>query len=153
MRFAKIGFLSLVLMAIGFVGNAEAGTDGADMAVSATGEGTCEIAVNPMNLGEYDGTAITDIESTLTITCTNLETYSWYAEHSGGNMLHTNGTNVLAYTLTYGDGKATLPLSGSALEGTGTGAAQTTTIYGSIAADALFIAGSYSDTVTFTINW
>jgi len=71
--------------------------------------------------------------------------------------LMTDGSNTLEYNLYTDAGRTTVWGDGTASSvtaaGTGSGAQQSLTVYGRIPASQSVPAGSYSDTVTATINF
>ena len=69
----------------------------------------------------------------------------------------TSGANLLNYALYTDSGRTTLwgdGVTGSTIDDTGTGTAQSNTIYGEVlAAQASAPAGSYADTVVVTVTY
>jgi len=159
MRFAKISFLSLVLVAIGFVGNAEAADATANLTVAATVSGTCAVSVEDGGIafGAYNPVAGNSADADLTVTCTNGVSYTVYIPYIDAETDYGMLDNAkrLVFTLFREVGHATAfgATLGTGLTGTGTGAAQTITVFGNIAAGLTPEVGSYSRTVVVTVNY
>jgi len=135
------------------------------IAVSATVNKSCTISATGLAFAAYqDAQTSTDTgTATLSIICTNTTPYTVALDKgttTGGTVsarLMTNGTTTLAYdlyttaaaTTVWGDGT-----TGTSTEsGTGSGATQTLTVYGQIAAGLDPAPGSYTDTVTATVTY
>jgi spore coat protein U-like protein len=121
----------------------------------------CSIAANALSFGTYGGTLL-KANSTISVTCTNTTPYS-----VGLNAGSTSGASV-SNRLMSGSSSATLQYalysnsgyttnwgnaSGSWVSGTGTGSAQTLTVYGQIPAGQYPKPGSYTDTVIATLSY
>ena len=129
--------------------------------VSATVASSCTVAANTVAFGNYT-LAQLDGTSTITATCTNGTTYTigLSAGTFSGATTTTRKMTVpsasgLSYSL-YSDSGRTANwgnVAGSWVSGTGTGAAQSLTVYGRIPAAQSALIGSYSDTVTVTITF
>ncbi|QKZ04335.1 MULTISPECIES: Csu type fimbrial protein [Pseudomonas] len=161
----KAGAFALIGLGVALSGNANASTATANMSVSATVVATCSVSAGSMAFGSYSGAAVTS-SADLSVTCTNDAPYTIALGAGSGTdattsaRLLTNAsdsTSTLSYGLyqdssyatTWGDTTGT-----DTLAGTGTGAAQTVTVYGKVAADQLTAStGSYSDTVVVTVNY
>ena len=124
-------------------------------------EPACTIAANPLAFGNYAG-ALVDATTTLSITCTNTTPYNVGLSAGSGvgatvtNRLMTGpGGAQLKYTLYSNSGYSTNwgNTAGSWVGGTGTGAAQTLSVYGQIPAGQHPTAGNYTDTVIATVNY
>lgn len=139
-------------------------TVSASMAVSVTVPTNCTISANPLNFGNYTGLVLNGT-TTLAVTCTNTTTYQIGADN-GQNaqfigvwakyMLGPSG-NKLRYHL-YPNAARSIEWGTTAgtdeVAGTGTGIAQTITVYGTVGAGSYGSApGAYSDTVTITITY
>ena len=124
-------------------------------------QAACTISANPLSFGNYTGAQLRST-TTLSITCTNLAPYT-----VGLNAGTTTGATVTNRMMT-GPSGATLNYSlfsnsgyttnwgnstGSWMIGTGTGAAQTLTVYGQIPANQRTWSGRYTDTITATITY
>ena len=131
------------------------------MAVSATVQDSCIVSASPLAFGTYSGTAVA-AQTNISVTCTNSISYVVSLDGgttSGGTptaRLMTNGTVTLAYNLFQNLSHATVwgNTSGTNTEaGTGTGSAQSITVYGLIAAGQYPAAGNYGDTITVTVTY
>lgn len=136
--------------------------------VSATVTSNCVVSTTPLAFGNVDVTGGSNVDGTggLSVTCTSGTGWTATAGTGSGSgaTLATrkmaNGANLLnyalytdsAYTTVWGDG-TTVGAEGT-FTGTGTGSAQTSTIYGRIpAGQSSLPAGEYSDTVTVTVTY
>jgi len=143
--------------------------------VTATIASSCTVTAANLAFGNYTG-AVLDNSSIITVNCTNSTAYNIGlgagtgtgattttriltsgANNSapGANTL-TSGTNHLNYTL-WRDSARSLnwgnTVGTDTLASTGTGAAQTFTVYGRIPASQSLNPGSYSDTITVTVSF
>lgn len=142
---------------------ADAATDQAQFTVSATVIASCDVTAQNLSFNNYDPVIATptDATTTLSVFCTNGTTYTVALDAGTGSgatvttRKMTSGANTLSYSLYKDSGYATVwGASGGALvSGTGSGAAQSLTVYGRIAAQQTSIAGSYTDTVTVTVTY
>jgi spore coat protein U-like protein len=107
--------------------------------------------------GTYTG-ALVEITGTITVHCTNGAAYDvgLSGGDSGSVTARTmeNGTAKLNYALTSGSYTGTNwgNTSPTWVTGTGTGANQTLTVYGELAAAQYVAPGSYTDTITITLS-
>jgi spore coat protein U-like protein len=138
----KKGLLTLAFAVLSCFAGAEvaqAASSTGPLDISATVSNDCTISAGTLNFGTYDTLAASpdDDTGTVTITC-------------------TSGTNFLNYEI-YQDAGRTIVwgsvASGQHQNTTGTGAAQNFTAYGRIPALQNVPAGSYTDTVTATVNF
>lgn len=134
------------------------------IAITATVNPTCTISANALNFGIYAGLKV-DASTSLMATCTNATTYEIgadngqnpqyigvYAKYMVGPSssrlryhLYTDATRSVEWGTTSGT---------NVIPGTGTGAAQSIPVYGTVGAGSLqSVPGSYSDTVTVTITY
>ena len=122
---------------------------------------SCTISANPLSFGNYSG-AVLDATTTLSVTCTDTTPYNvgLNAGTATGatvtNRMMTGPEGALldyalysnsSYTTNWGNS------TGSWVSGTGTGGAQTLTVYGQIPANQKTISGTYTDTITATVNY
>lgn len=151
---------------LGLAGSVQAATKTQNFNVSATVVANCVIAAEPINFGNFDGTADLTADGDITVRCTNGTGYEVELStgSSGDFAARTmlNGANSLVYNLyttaglatVWGDGSTggTGSVSGS---GTGMSAAQTKThtVWGELLAvdNADAVPGAYLDTITATI--
>jgi spore coat protein U-like protein len=153
-------------------GTAFAGTQTSSLAVTATVNANCTIAVGALGFTPaYDpivanATAAQPLNGTgsLSVTCTNASTpaitMSQGANPAGGStnaaplrQMSNGAGGLLAYSL-FSDAAMTLPwdnVTGATI--TGTGVAQTVNVYGQIAGGQNAPVGSYLDTVVTTITF
>jgi spore coat protein U-like protein len=129
--------------------------------LTVTIQPACSISANPLSFGNYSG-ALLNGTTTLSVTCTDTTPYD--VGLSAGT---TTGATVTNRMMT-GPGGATLDYSlssnathttnwgnstGSWVAGTGTGSAQTLTVYGQIPANQHTTSGTYTDTIIATVNY
>jgi spore coat protein U-like protein len=152
---AAVGVLTLGLA----TNVANATTINASVAVSATVVATCTITANPLAFGNYTG-VVNNASSILSVTCTNTTPYNVGLDAgttSGATVTNrsmVNGAVKLNYKLTKDSGYTTNwgnTVGTDTTAGTGSGSAQSLTIYGQIPASQYVTPGSYSDTVTASV--
>jgi len=167
--FAFAVMLSLVCTSL-----VQAATQTATFSVTSSVTSSCNApSVGALAFGTYNplsGSALT-ATTTITITCTNTTPIVSVTLNSGSGVgtinarkMELNGTDatkLISYNLyttvgnssIWGDGTSgnvVNNVTGSA----GTGSAQTLTVYGTIpASQTTVVPGSYSDTITVTINY
>lgn len=136
----------------------------APFTVTAVNNKTCRVTANDLNFGSVTAFSIAanrDVNGSATITCTNGTAYRVLI----GNGLTgtgptarkmTNGANSVTYAI-YRDVARTQAWGSTSgvnsLAGTGTGLAQTITMYGRVPPQAVPPPGNYSDTVVMTIEY
>ena len=150
---------------------AGAGTSTANLTVPLTITGSCTIGAATLNFGSDAGTALLTTaltaNTTVSVTCTSGSPFAigmgQGSYYSSSNRM-ASGTNYIPYAL-YQNSSLTTPwttaassttctTTGDCFTDTGTGTAQTFTIYGQVPTVATAPApGSYSDTVTMTIMY
>jgi spore coat protein U-like protein len=143
-----------------------AGTQTTTMSVSATVTANCTVSATPIAFGSVNTLSGSNVDAngTVTVSCTNGSPWTLSANAGGGSgatmavRRMTAGANTLNYTIhttaghgtVWGDGTA----STATLGNTGTGAAQTVTVYGRVFSGQTGVpAGSYSDTVNVTVTY
>jgi len=172
MKFSKTALSTLSAAVVGFLAlgiastPAVAATQTATIAVTANVVVACTINANPLAFGTYNGAALA-VQTTVTVNCTKGGGYTVGLNQgttTGGldtarKMTGLTGTAV-GTTLNYNlYSNATLTTNwGNTLAtgwilGTGTGAVQTLTVYGQMAAGQALTVGTYGDTVTATITY
>lgn len=158
-KFVKIAVVAAV--AAGLASSASAGTDTKNLSVSASVAAACTFVGGSLLFGSYTGAQL-DVNGSVQATCANGTNYTIALDAGLGvgastttrKLTATGGT--LDYTLyrdstrlqNWGSNTGTDTLAGS-----GTGGAQTITIYGRIASGLNPVAGSYTDTVHATISF
>jgi len=121
---------------------------------------SCSISATSLAFGIYTGVTL-NRTGTVTVNCTNTTSYNvgLSAGTATGATVTTrkmtSGSNLLYYALFSDSGRTTnwgsIPSQGVA--GTGSGIAQSLTVYGQIAAGQQVPPGSYTDTVIATITY
>jgi spore coat protein U-like protein len=153
---AVLGFLALGLA----TPSAVATTASTTFQVTANVVATCSVSATGMGFGTYAG-AVINSTSTVTVTCTNTTPYNvgLDAGLSGGTVttrkMKGTGTNVLSYSL-FSDTGRTINwgnTTGSWVGGTGSGNAQSLTVYGQLPANQYLAIDNYADTITATVNY
>lgn len=154
--------LAKILLATGMAAAlgapAAAATQTANLGVSANIAGTCSIGVGSMAFGAYSGAALNGT-ATFTVNCTSGIGYAISA-NNGNNFsttrrLTSGAGNFLSYSL-YTEATRTTTwdtTAGHTVLGSGSGADQTITVYGTIPATQSANTGNFSDTVTMTITY
>lgn len=144
-----------------------AATNTGNFGVTATVAASCSVSGTDLEFGTSIDVLGADIDqtSTITATCTNGSPYTiglnaglaTGATVTDRKMTHANNTNTLNYTIFTDAGRTTNwdDVGGTNFaSGTGSGAAQNITVYGRIpTGQTSAIAGSYSDTITATIDF
>ncbi len=133
----------------------------ADFTLTVTIVASCSISANALAFGNYSG-ALLEATTTLSVTCTDTTPYdvglsagtasgatvtNRMMTGPGGALLDYSLFSNSAYSTNWGNS------SGSWVAGTGTGLAQTLTVYGQIPAGKYPAPGSYTDTITATVNY
>jgi spore coat protein U-like protein len=159
---AVLGILALGLASTSAYATTTTGT----MVVTATIAADCSVSTNPLGFGTYTATSPSTATANISVTCTNTTTYdigldpgtstsatvTTRAMEVGGGTF----TPVLNYGLYQDSGHSTnwgQTVSTDTLHKTGSGSAQSWTIYGLIPSGQYQTPGAYTDTVTATITW
>lgn len=145
---------------------AAAATVGGTLNVNATVTANCTVSTSALGFGSVNviGGSNVDGSGGLTITCTSGTAWSAAAGVGAGtgasftSRRMTSGANQLGYNLYTTSGYATVWGDGTAstglLTGTGTGSAQSITVYGRVGSGQTGVpAGSYVDTVAVTVTY
>lgn len=160
-RTALATALSSAAMLGGWASGAQAATSTSSMAVSATVQATCSITANALAFGTYTS-AVLDQSTTVSVTCTNGTTYNVGLDAGTGSgatvaaRKMVNGGATLTYALYSDSGRATVwgaTVGTNTVSGTGSGSAQSLTVYGRVPASQAPSPGSYSDTITATVTY
>ena len=145
---------------------AAAATVGGTLNVNANVTANCTVSTSALAFGNVNTISGSNVDGTggLTITCTSGTTWSAAADvgagagasftgrrmTSAGNQLGYNLFTSSGYSTVWGDGTASTGL----LTGTGTGTAQSVTVYGRVGSGQTGVpAGSYVDTVAVTVTY
>jgi spore coat protein U-like protein len=155
-----------VLATCAFAAPAMAATASSTLSVTATVTANCTVSTSAVafgNVNTLSGSPV-DASGSISVTCTNGTAWSAAAGAGGGTgatvaarkML--SGANLLNYALYSDSGRTTLwgdgTLTTAAITGTGSGSAQSSTIYGRVASGQSSVpAGSYADTVAVTVTY
>ena len=158
--------LVVVSLALLVASAAQAGTATASLNVTSTVSGNCTISTTPVAFGAYDpvgtnATTPSNNTGTVSISCTKGTTtpisLDLGANATGSTRRMTDGTDYLTYELYQDTGRTTVwGASGSAQYTPAVSpgkAARAFTIFAQIAAGQDVGAGSYTDTVTATVNF
>ena len=159
-RFIRHALLSTAILGLSSMG-AMAATATSTFQVTANVQATCQISSTTLNFGNYSGAELTNT-STITVNCTQNQGYN-IGLNGGSNSLPVTGRKmtgpggtVLNYAL-YRDNNHTTnwgnTVGTDTQQGNGSGANQTLTVYGKLAANQLVTPGAYSDTITATITY
>jgi spore coat protein U-like protein len=140
--------------ALGLVAPAvQAAQVSATMSVSATVVGACVISTAPLTFPTYNGSAEVTASATLSVTCSNGQTYRVFSPTTPRRMVGPGGA-VLEYGLFTNVSRTTqLPFDATGAQRTGTGFTQNIDIFGSIASGQTVAAGSYSQVVTIVVDF
>lgn len=157
-------YLHLVWLCTLFVSSTQvqATVSQTSFSVQATVTAACSVSASTLNFTSYDPTGgNVDRTTTVSITCTNGTAYNVGLDAgltTGATVTTrqmTSGSNTLNYSLYSNSGRTTNwgNTSGTdTVPGTGSGAAQSLTVYGRIpGSQTSVVAGSYSDTITVTV--
>jgi outer membrane usher protein len=158
--------IALIVSAFAVAAGAYAGTDTTTFNVTITVTSTCDIHTGPttnMAFGSVASTATAvPATSTLTVNCTSQTPYTVALDnglHGGAGPVRAmqGGSGTVGYQLYQDSGHSqvwgsTTGSSGNVYAGTGSGAAQSLTVYG-LVASANSPAGSYTDTITATVAY
>ena len=123
---------------------------------------TCSIIANNLNFGSYAGVQL-DATATLTALCSNQTPYNVglnQGTSTGATVTSRKmvgpATDLLAYQL-FSDTGRTInwgnTIGTDTVPGTGTGSAQTLTVYGRIPGAQFIQSGAYDDTITVTLTF
>ena len=156
----------LVAASFGLAAPAAASTVGATLNTSATVTANCTVSTTPLAFGNVNTISGSNVDGSggLSVTCSNGTAWTASAgvgsgtgaSYAGRKM--TAGSDLLGYNLYTTSGYATVWGDGTAstgtIGGTGTGSAQSVTVYGRIASGQTTVPpGSYADTVAVTITY
>jgi spore coat protein U-like protein len=160
-----------VLLAL--AGTAQAATKNSSFQVSANVVSNCIINANALNFGNFDGaTDITNVESTITVRCSNGTNFSvalnagQTGSFTGRRMVNSSSSSGLplvynlytteARNVVWGDDSGVTDVVGGVGAGMAAINAQTLRVYGLLLASdntGAIDAGLYTDTVTATVTY
>ena len=155
-----------IMLMLATASPAAAATATSSLNVNATVTANCTVSTSALGFGSVNTIGGSNIDGTggLSITCTNGTEWSAAAGVGAGSGASftgrrmTSGANQLGYNLytsgaystVWGDGTASTGL----LTGTGSGSAQSITVYGRVSSGQTGVpAGSYADTVAITVTY
>jgi len=159
-EYAAVGSYSDTITATVFVGGVSFATT--TFSVTVTVAANCAISANNLAFGTYAGSLISST-SIITATCTSGTTYN--VGLNAGTATGATVTNrsmagpasaLLSYKLFSNSGYTANwgnTVGTDTVAGTGTGSAQSLTVYGQVPAGQLSTPGSYTDTITATITY
>ena len=144
----------LLVAALGMAAGAtQAQTASTTFQVKADVIGACTVSASDLVFGNYSAIAgNVDNSSTITITCSNGKSWT-LAIGNANNAARTMagpGANTLNYGL-YSDNARGIAFP--SITGTGTGLAQTTTVFGRIPGAQFVPVGAYADTVNVAVTY
>jgi spore coat protein U-like protein len=131
--------------------------------VSLTITSNCVIAANPLSFGTTGVlTANVNQTTTLSVTCTNTTPYNVGLD--GGNVtgstvtsrLLGNGTSTVQFQLYSDSGRSIVwgnTIGTNTVSGTGSGSAQSLTVYGQVPTQSTPAASTYTSTVTASVTF
>jgi spore coat protein U-like protein len=132
---------------------AQAGTATANLSVSTSVAGTCTIGAGSLTFAAYTG-VVDNGSATVLVTCSSgLSPFITLNTNASGQRNLTNGASTLPYTLCEDSACAT-PITNTTHFAVAASTGGTSdTIFGQIPASESALTGSYSDTVTMTLNF
>jgi spore coat protein U-like protein len=159
--------MAIAIVALAAGGSGDAASSSATLAVTATVAANCTVSTSPLAFGGYDplvahASASLDATGTISVACTKGAAstigLSLGSNTSGGTRRMTDGSsNYLTYEMYQDSARATVwGNSGAALLTPAAAPSKTPrsfTVYGRIPGNQDVPAGSYTDTVTATVNF
>jgi len=159
------GFM-LFASAAAFSAPAFAATTSSTLNVDATVTANCTVSTSPIAFGNVNPLSGSNVDASggITVTCTNGTGWTAAADVGSGSgatyasRRMTDSGNLLSYniytnagrTTVWGDGTGSTATIGN----TGTGAAQSVTVYGRVGSGQVTVPpGSYDDTVSVTVTY
>lgn len=138
-------------------------TAGTTFQVTATVDPSCVVSATTLAFGTYTPGTAKPGTSTVSVTCTNLTSYSVGLDAGAGTgasiatRIMNSSANTLNYSLYQDSGHATVwgntVGTNTPAASTGSGAQQDITVYGLIPSAQTPAAGSYSDTINVTVTY
>jgi spore coat protein U-like protein len=141
-------------------GSARAGTDTSTLTVTAEVVGTCVIDPATLSFVNYDSAADLDAQGTITVRCTSGSAF-WIGLDGGNNgdrTMEGGASELLSYELYRDAAGGTIwddtPVATTLASTVGPGLGEdTATVYGRIPANQVVSTGTYTDSVTMTVNF
>lgn len=154
----------VLLTGTALTSTARAGTASDSFQVTATVPDSCIVDANDLAFGNYNplSGSVLNGSTTLNVTCTSGTGYNVGLNQGAGPgatvaaRKMSNGGNSLVYSLYQEASYSSVwgnSIGSNTVSNTGTGAVQTLTVYGQIAASQSVPPGSYSDTITVTVTF
>ncbi|GLI95042.1 Csu type fimbrial protein [Methylocystis echinoides] len=149
-------------LAVAGAAPAVAATATANLAVSMSILGSCTVTGGALNFGSLSSlSADVDVATTIGVNCSSGTAYSVGLNAGAGAgatyaaRKMTSGATTVNYALYTDAARTTVwtEASPNMITGSGTGAAVNLNVYGRVPAQAVPGAGTYSDTVTVTVNY
>lgn len=150
---------ALAFVALAPLAASYAATETGSIDVSAEVAASCTLSTSSLAFGSYTATADLDGTADLTLTCSSGTTYDIALDAGAGTgattttrVMQDTSSNPLNYGL-YSDASRAVAWGEDTdvVAGTGSGAAETITVYGRIAQGQYQPVGSYTDTVNVTV--
>lgn len=156
-KFAAVaGVATLALSAQSAWAAAATGT----LTVTASVTSVCTVSDATLAFGDYNPTVAKDATATVNVQCTKDTAYTLYSATVSAERIMTsaNASSSLNYELYTDTGRTTIFSTGGTsvggITGSGTGLAQSNTIYGRIAANqAAAVATDYTHSANLTISY
>lgn len=142
-----------------------ASTQSATFGVTASVAASCSITADSLNFGAYDGSTTLTPTSTVSVNCTNTTPYNVGLNAGTGSGATTttrvltgttSASNKLNYTMWQNSARTTNwgnTVGTDTESGTGSGSAQSLTVYGQLASGQTANGDSYTDTITATLTF
>jgi spore coat protein U-like protein len=162
MRISRIALVTACLGSALAANGAQATTATATMNNTAAVAAYCTVSTGSLAFGTYTGSADSTTSANVSVTCTNTTSYTVAlnagtttgATETARKLKAATSAATLAYSISSDAGSTTnWGTTAGAQTGTGTGAAQTLTAYGKIAAGQFVTPDNYADTVTVTLTY
>jgi spore coat protein U-like protein len=155
-RLLALACAGTLIVLQGLAPRALAGTATANLSVSTDVSSSCSISAASLSFPDYTG-ALDQGSTTVTVTCnvsSGLSPYLTLNTNSVGQRNLVDGTATLPYTLCE-DAACSMPITSSIHYAMSYSTSGTTNaVYGEIpASETVSASGSYSDTVTMTLNF
>lgn len=155
-RFLAITCAGVLIALQGLAPNALAGTATANLSVSTAVTSSCSIGATSLSFPSYTG-ALDQASTTVTVTCnvsSGLSPYLTLNTNASGQRNLADGAATLAYTLCE-DAACATPITSTTHYAVSYSTGGTSnSVYGEIpASETVSASGSYSDTVTMTLNF
>ena len=148
--------IALAAFALAATGAAQAQTTTANFQVTANVVSSCTVGATDLAFGNYTATAGADLPatSTITVTCTNGETYGIGLDGTPmTRQMSGPSSSVLNYGM-FSDATYAAAFGFGPTGATGTGVAQVYTVFGRVLAGQFAArAGAHSDTVLVTVSY